>query len=58
MKEDETVRQHHLFNGHEFELTPGDSGGQEPGLLQPMGLQRVRRDLATEQQQEKCDSRL
>ena len=22
------VRQHHRFNGHEFEQTPGDSGGQ------------------------------
>ena len=22
------VRQHHLLNGHEFEQTPGDSGGQ------------------------------
>ena len=22
------VRQHHQFNGHEFEQTPGDSGGQ------------------------------
>ena len=45
------VRQHHQLNGHEFERTPGDSGGQEPGLLQPMGLQRVRCDLATEQEQ-------
>ena len=26
--EDEMVRQHHRFNGHEFEQTPGDSGGQ------------------------------
>ena len=22
------VRQHHQLNGHEFEQTPGDSGGQ------------------------------
>ena len=26
-KEDEMVRQHPWLNGHEFEQTPGDSGG-------------------------------
>ena len=26
--EDEMARQHHKFNGHEFEQNPGDSGGQ------------------------------
>ena len=26
--EDETIRWHHQFNEHEFERTPGDSGGQ------------------------------
>ena len=26
--EDEMVREHHWFNGHEFEQTPGNSGGQ------------------------------
>ena len=26
--EDEMVGWHHLFNGHEFEQTLGDSGGQ------------------------------
>ena len=26
--EDEMVGRHHRFNGHEFEQTPGDSGGQ------------------------------
>ena len=26
--EDEVVRSHHRLNGHEFEPTPGDSGGQ------------------------------
>ena len=26
--EDEMVRQHHQLNGHEFEKTLGDSGGQ------------------------------
>ena len=29
MEEDEMVRQHHQLNGHEFEQTPGDNGGQE-----------------------------
>ena len=28
------------YNGHEFELTLGDSEGQ-PGVLPSMGLQRV-----------------
>ena len=27
--EDKMVREHHWFNGHEFEQTPGDSGGQK-----------------------------
>ena len=27
--EDEMIRQHHQLNGHEFEHTLGDSGGQE-----------------------------
>ena len=27
MTEDEMVGWHHLFNGHEFEQTPGDSEG-------------------------------
>ena len=35
-----------------FEQTLGDSEGK-PGLLQFTGLQRVRHDLATEQQQTK-----
>ena len=39
---------HHQFNGHEFEQTPGDSEGQG-SVLQSMGSQRVRHDLATEQ---------
>ena len=42
------VRQHQL-NGHEFEQTPGDTEGEETGMLQFMGLQRVRYDLVTEQ---------
>ena len=28
VEEDKMVRQHHRLNGHEFEQTPGDSGGQ------------------------------
>ena len=28
MPEDEMVREHHWLNGHEFEPTPGDCGGQ------------------------------
>ena len=40
---------HHQLNGHEFEQTPGD--GEGPGVLQSMGSQRVKHNLATEQQQ-------
>ena len=29
MAEDEMVRLHHQLNGHEFEQTLGDSGGQK-----------------------------
>ena len=28
MTKDEVVGWHHRLNGHEFEQTPGDSGGQ------------------------------
>ena len=37
---------HHRLNGHEFEQASGDSGrkGGKPGVLQSMGLQRVRND--------------
>ena len=52
MTEDETVGWHHWLNGHEFEQAPGD--GERPGnVLQSTGLQRVRRDYATEQQHRK-----
>ena len=41
---------HQRLNGHEFEQTLGDTEGQgKPAVLQSMGLQRVRRDSATEQ---------
>ena len=29
MTEDEIAGWHHQLNGHEFEQTPGDSGGQK-----------------------------
>ena len=37
--EDEMVGWHHQLNGHGFEQTLGDSGGQRSlGLMQSMGL--------------------
>ena len=47
MTEDEMIGWHHWLNGYEFEQTQGDSEGQF------MGLQRIRHDLVTEQQQAK-----
>ena len=45
MIEDETVGWHHGLNRHESEQTPGVGDGQgKPGMLQSMGLQRVRHD--------------
>ena len=42
---------HHQLNGHEFEQTLRDSGGQRSlECFSPWG-RRVTRDLATEQQQ-------
>ena len=42
---------HHQLNGHEFEQAPGKWWRTEKaGVLQSTGLQRVRDDLATEQQ--------
>ena len=41
MTEEEMVGWHHRLNGHEFEQTPGVGDGQ-PGVLQSMGLKRVR----------------
>ena len=46
--EDRMVTWYHQFNGHELEQTLGDSERQ--GILS-MGSQKVRHDLATEQQQ-------
>ena len=42
---------HHRRNGHEFEQAPGDGEVTgKPGVLQCMESQRLRHDLATEQQ--------
>ena len=49
--EHEMVRQDHWFNGHEFEQTPGDSGGQKSLACCSSWGRRVRHNLATEQQQ-------
>ena len=44
---------HHRLNGCEFGQTLGDSEGQGGlSVLQSMGLQGVRRDSVTEQQQQ------
>ena len=48
MTEDEMVGWHHWLNGHEFEQLLGDG---KPGMLQFMGLKRVRHDRETKQQQ-------
>ena len=42
MTEDKMVGWHHRENGHEFQQTPGDGDGGKPGMLQSIGLQRVR----------------
>ena len=40
---------HHQLDGHEFEQALGFGDGTgKPGVLQSMGLQRVRHDSATE----------
>ena len=46
------VRSHHQHNGHEFEQTLGDSGGQRSRACYSPWGHRVRHYLATEQQQE------
>ena len=44
---------HHWLTEHEFIQAQGDGEGQagKPGVLQSMGLQRIRHYLETEQQQ-------
>ena len=50
--EGEMVRQHHRFNGHDFEQSLGDSGVQRIlGCSSPWGHKKVRHDLTTEKQQ-------
>ena len=53
--EDKMVGWHHQLNRRGFEQAPGDSEAflqktRKPGMLQSLGLQRVRHDLASEQQ--------
>jgi len=50
--EDKMVRWHHWLNRHEFEQTLGDMEGQESlaYYVRFMGSQRVKHDLAAEQQ--------
>ena len=43
MTEEEMVGWHHRHNRHEFEQALGVGDGT-PGMLQSMGLQRVRHD--------------
>ena len=49
--EDEMVGWHHQLNGHEFEQTPGDSGGQGSLACCSSWGCRVRHNWATEKQQ-------
>ena len=50
MAESEMAREHHCLNGHEFEQTLGDSGGQKSLACCSPWDHRVELDLATEQQ--------
>ena len=51
MTEAEMVGGHHRFNGHEFEQVQGVGGGQGSlACCSPLGLQRVKHNLVTEQQ--------
>ena len=50
--EDEMVRWHHWFNGHEFEQTPGDNEGQGSLASCSSWSRRVGHNLGTEQQQQ------
>ena len=53
MIKDEMAQCHHGLSGHEFELTPGDSGRQRSlACCSPWAQQRVRHDLTTEQKQQ------
>ena len=48
--DDEMTGYHHQLDRHELEQMPGDSEGQGSDVLRSMGLQRVRHNIATEQQ--------
>ena len=48
--EDEMVEWHHRLSGHEFEQTPETMDRGACGCTESTELQRVRQDLATEQQ--------
>ena len=51
MTEDEMVGWHHLLNGHKLEQAPGIGRWTgKPGVLKFMVSQRVRHNLAIEQQ--------
>ena len=51
MTDDEMIGWHHQINGHEFEQIWGDG---EPWYPAVMGLQRVRHDLATNNNNRHC----
>ena len=51
MTENETVREHHWLNGHEFEKILGDSEGQGSLVCCSPCCHRVKHDLVTEQHQ-------
>ena len=44
MTEDEMVGWHCRLDGHEFQQGVGDGETGKPGMLQSMGLQRIRHD--------------
>ena len=52
MAEDEMVRQYHQLNGHEFEQTPGDSGGQRSLACYSLWRHRIEHDIGIEQEQQ------
>ena len=52
--EDKIVRYHHQLSGHESGQTLGDSKAQRSLVCCSPWVQRVGRDLATEQQQSQC----
>ena len=50
LTEDEMVGWHRQLNGHEFEQAPGDSGEQEPGMLQSTEWKRAEHNVETKRQ--------